>query len=37
MVEILLHLPAKEATIAAVSAAKAKPLRPIGNKFISVG
>lgn len=36
IVEILLALPAKEATIAAVKAAKAIAFNP-GNKFINVG
>ena len=37
IVEILLALPANEATMAAVSAAKAMPFNPAGNKFIKVG
>jgi hypothetical protein len=37
MVAILLALPAKEATIAAVRAAKATPFNPAGNRFINEG
>ena len=37
MVDILFALPASEATIAAVSAAKATPFNPAGNRFINVG
>jgi hypothetical protein len=36
MVETLLHIEAKEDTIAATNAAKIKPLRPLGIKFIKV-
>ena len=37
IVEMLFALPAKEATMAAVSAAKATPFKPAGSKFIKVG
>ncbi len=34
---MLFALPASDATIAAVNAAKATPFKPAGNKFINVG
>ncbi len=37
MVEMLLHLPASEATTAAVRAANASPFMPVGSKFIKTG
>ena len=37
IVDMLFAFPAKEATIAAVSAAKATPFNPGGSKFIKVG
>ena len=37
MVEMLLHIDAREETIAASSAAKTRPLIPSGSKFIADG
>jgi len=37
MVEMLLAFPARDATMAAVSAANARPFRPEGRRFSSVG
>ena len=37
MVEIEFAFPAKEATTAAVSAANAKPFKPVGNKLSNTG